>query len=232
MNNSISYAISTCNEHEELNSLLQLIKSTFTNDDEIVIITDINSTQEVYNVVNKFVNNQNIIHFEHALNKDFANHKNFINSKCSKQYIFNIDADEYPGEALRGVNLKELLLQNPQIEMYAIPRINIVKNITFDYINLNSWKTKNPHDIHSIHDDIDDIKLYNSNNVVEPIINYPDYQARLYKNAENIKWKGKVHEQLIGYKTSSILPPYKEYSLYHIKSFDKQIKQNNFYSTI
>lgn len=231
MNNSISYAISVCNEHEELLNLLQIIKSTVTIDDEIVIVCDVNSTKEVYEVINNQLCS-NIFYYEHALNKNFAEHKNFINSKCTKQYIFNIDADEYPGEALKGVNLKELINQNPDVDVFAIPRINIVKNITFDYINLNSWKTCTPNDIHSLYGEYDDIIIRNDKNNIEQIINYPDYQKRLYKNDSNIKWVGKVHEQLTGYSRSSIFPPYKEYSLYHIKSFTKQIKQNNFYSTI
>ena len=63
-------------------------------------------------------------------------------------------------------------------------------------------------------------------------INYPDYQARVYKNAEHIKWIKPVHERIDGFKTFAHLPPHEELSFYHRKQIDKQEKQNKFYGEI
>jgi hypothetical protein len=56
---------------------------------------------------------------------------------------------------------------------------------------------------------------------------------RLFKLGKDIKWKNKVHEVLDGYKTISTLPyDTEDFSLYHIKSIEKQETQNNFYNTL
>lgn len=200
MNNiSISYAISACNEHAELLQLLTLLTLHLQSDDEIVIVTDTNATQEVNDIISSFEDFINIIHYTHALNKNFAEHKNFINSCCTKQYILNIDADELPSIGLLGANLKALISDNESIDIFNIPRINIVRGITNEYINQQHWNTCLPTDIQSIDNDYNDITFYN-NNEVEKIINFPDYQKRLYKNDSSIYWIGKVHETLTGLK--------------------------------
>ena len=65
-----------------------------------------------------------------------------------------------------------------------------------------------------------------------PIINSPDYQARVYKNIDTIHWTRRVHEYIVGTREYSHLPPYEELSLYHHKSIDKQEQQNRLYSDI
>jgi len=65
-----------------------------------------------------------------------------------------------------------------------------------------------------------------------PIINTPDYQSRIFRRDENIRWQRPVHEQIQGAKTYSHLPPMEELSLYHPKTIEKQEKQNQLYSEI
>lgn len=65
-----------------------------------------------------------------------------------------------------------------------------------------------------------------------PIINHPDLQSRVYKNSENIFWKNRVHEQITGYKIYSSLPINSDWDLLHIKSLERQEKQNNYYNTL
>jgi hypothetical protein len=62
-----------------------------------------------------------------------------------------------------------------------------------------------------------------------PIINSPDYQARVFRNREDIRWTRPLHEHITGCKTFAHLPPHEELSLYHHKTIDKQIKQNELY---
>lgn len=63
-----------------------------------------------------------------------------------------------------------------------------------------------------------------------PIINIPDYQGRLYKS--NLMWDGKVHERIIGAKNYSLMPTEDEFCIQHEKTLERQIKQNNLYSSI
>jgi len=63
-----------------------------------------------------------------------------------------------------------------------------------------------------------------------PIINYPDHQGRLWKNKNDIQWRGKVHERLIGYSTVTNLP--EEVAIVHRKEIATQEFQNEFYETI
>jgi hypothetical protein len=95
------------------------------------------------------------------------------------------------------------------IDLFLIPRVNVVNGLTDDDINKWGWQV-------------------NDNGWVM----YPDYQTRLYRNHVDIKWEGKVHERIVGYKTMAPLPPEEEWSLYHIKDIDRQRKQNELYQTI
>jgi hypothetical protein len=61
---------------------------------------------------------------------------------------------------------------------------------------------------------------------------FPDYQTRLFRNTPNIRWQNKVHERIVGFKTSAPFPAEEEWSLYHIKDIERQRAQNNFYTTL
>lgn len=65
-----------------------------------------------------------------------------------------------------------------------------------------------------------------------PIINWSDYQTRIYRNSPNIRWKNVVHEVIEGYKQYTFLPAVDELSLIHHKTIEKQRKQNSFYDTL
>ena len=64
------------------------------------------------------------------------------------------------------------------------------------------------------------------------LVNYPDYQARVFRNDEKIRWIRPVHEYISGCKTYAHLPPQEELSLYHPKTINKQEQQNRLYSDI
>jgi hypothetical protein len=51
---SISYAITACNEHVELERLLSQLTEHIRPEDEIVVQMDITATDEVKDVVNKY----------------------------------------------------------------------------------------------------------------------------------------------------------------------------------
>jgi len=208
---TISYAITACNEHVELEKLLDQINSIITLEDEIVLQLDTTATNEVKKVAEKYnVGTPYEYHrIQHSLNNDFAAFKNNLKDHCTRDYIFFIDADELMGQGLIS-DLKVILEDNPDIECYSVPRINRVEGLTDEHIQKWRWQVSEA-----------------------GWVNYPDYQTRICKNAVHIGWTGKVHERLVGWKTGTQLPAeYPDYSLIHDKTIERQEKQNSFYETI
>tara|TARA_Y100001963_G_scaffold159746_1_gene264969 strand:+ start:1910 stop:2548 length:639 start_codon:yes stop_codon:yes gene_type:complete len=206
----ISYAITTHNEYEEINELLGLLIHHIGKEDEICILDDFSDerTQEVFTSwTAQYGDLVNIKIEQRALNGDFAAQKNYLNSMCSGDYIFNIDADEKPHDAL--INQIKPILEMNDVDLVWLPRVNTVDGITEEHIKKWGWRVTE-----------------------KGWINYPDYQARVYRNAEHIKWIKPVHEVITGTKTHSHLPPYEELSLYHHKKIEKQEQQNKFYEEI
>lgn len=206
---SISYAITACNEHEELKRLIDQILIHKRKEDEVIVQVDNdNVTPEVLSVLNVYsADIANIIKF--SLNKDFASFKNNIKAYCKKDYIFFIDADEYLSENLID-SLPEVLDENPEVELFSIPRSNTVSGITQNHVKQWRWQLDS-----------------------KGRVNWPDYQNRIIKNAPNIHWINRVHEKIDGYKTMCLFPNNDEdWCLYHPKTITKQEKQNKFYESI
>ena len=204
----ISYAITVCNEIEELTKLLNFLQNTIREEDEIVIQYDEQSvTQDVleYFDIMKKMHGYTIVGF--PLNKDFATFKNNLKSHCTKDYIFQIDADEIPNETLVRW-LSDVLDDNP-VDVVFVPRVNTVEGLTQQHIDKWRWRV--------------DEKGW---------VNFPDYQLRIYKKTDEITWMNKVHETLTGYTTFSNFPSEEEWALYHPKEIQRQEKQNKFYETI
>jgi glycosyltransferase involved in cell wall biosynthesis len=199
---SISYAITACNEHVELDRLLSQLTEHIRSEDEIIVQMDITATDEVKDVVNKY----KLMNYFHPLNKDFATFKNNLKGICTKDYIFQIDADEYLSEELLAY-LPSILEDNNSVEMFSVPRINTVEGLTEQHIQQWGWR-------------VDE----------RGWVNYPDYQNRILKNKSEIHWVNKVHEKIIGAMTITSLPP--GFDLIHPKTIEKQEKQNNYYNTI
>ena len=202
----ISYAIPVCNEYKEIEYLLEYLTKHKREQDEIVVQCDQgNTTQEVYDVLKRYPNVKVI---EFPLNKDFASFKNNLKDNCSGDYIFQIDADEYPEEYLMNT-MKWVIDNNPKTDIFWVPRINIVEGLTQEHIDKWGWVVDN-----------------------DKRVNFPDYQCRILKNVKRIKWKNKVHEVLTGHKTESRLPANDEFCIHHPKTIERQEKQNTLYETL
>jgi glycosyltransferase involved in cell wall biosynthesis len=201
----ISLAITVCNEHKELETLLDYLQERALSPEyEVTIqIDQDNHTEKVLSVVL----DRGIKHWFFPLNKDFASYKNELSKHCSGEYIFQIDADELPSIELLSM-LPSILESNPEVDVYLVPRINTVSGITEEHILRWNWRYENER------------------------VNFPDYQWRIYRNDKSIRWKNKVHEVLDGYKQFAPLPAQDEFCLLHPKTIEKQEKQNNFYNTI
>jgi len=64
------------------------------------------------------------------LNNDYGTFKNEFIKHASGDWIFALDGDEIPPSALLGENLHALLENNPTIEAYAVPRLNVFNGVT------------------------------------------------------------------------------------------------------
>ena len=208
----ISFAITAYNEHEELKRLLEQLIQVVKPSDEIVIQLDTKSTQEVLELTDNFFSkNSDKITIKKTffnLNKDFASFKNNLKKHCTKDWVFQIDADETLSETFSRV-IHEVLNVNEEIDLIAIPRVNIVNGLTQNDVIQWHWKLNE-----------------------QGWVNWPDAQHRIFRNKPEIKWVNKVHEVLEGYETWSNLHEDERFSLYHPKDIEKQIKQNNYYNTL
>jgi glycosyltransferase involved in cell wall biosynthesis len=205
----ISFAITTHNEGEYIQKLLdQLVPFCEKNGDEIVVLDDNSTDVFTQNVLYGYAEKEYIKLHTREFTGDFSEHKNYLNSLCSGEYIFQVDADEYFNETLLNY-LHDLTGHNPEIDLFWIPRVNIVNGLTQDDIRNWGWQV-------------------NEKNWVM----FPDYQGRLYKNNENIKWSRRVHERITGHKFEAPLPAEEEWSLIHIKDINRQREQNKLYDTL
>ncbi len=200
---TVSFAITACNEHQELDRLLKQLDTILRTDDEVIIQLDTNATDKVKSVVDKY----DFQSISFGLNNDFASFKNNLKNHCSKDWIFFIDADEYLSNGLKDSIYEILNINKGLVDVISVPRINTVDGLTRDHIDKWRWF-------------VDD----------NGWVNYPDYQTRICANKSEINWVNKVHERLSGWKTIANLPS--GYDLVHPKTIERQEKQNKFYGQI
>lgn len=213
----ISYAITVCNEFIEIQRLLTFLLEHKRIQDEIVIqmdlsMDDLNSQPEDKNQVFAYImKHQEQGHCRvifYQLNGDFAQFKNHLTKQCIGDYIFQIDADELPNDSLIE-HLPTILTANNGVDMIWVPRVNTVTDLTVEHVKKWGWQV-NTHGW----------------------VNWPDWQGRIYKNQPAIQWENKVHERLVGIKTYAQLPESETFALAHLKTIEKQVKQNNYYDTL
>lgn len=205
----ISYAITIHNEIEEIKRLLPLLLENIREEDEIVIQQDNTNLDEVvYTYLKPQIEGENIKYIQHSLNGDFSQFKNNLTDNCTGDYIFQIDADEYPNGYLLAT-LPQILEFNPSNEVYFVPRVNTVEGLTQAHIQKWGWRVNE-----------------------KGWVNFPDHQMRIWKNKPEIRWVNKVHEVLKGYKSYAALPSDEEMSLYHPKEIERQERQNDFYEKL
>lgn len=208
-----SFAIPVCNELNELRTLITNILSHKQKQDEIIILFDQdNGTKQVEDYLKELTTNSegNISWHSAPLNNDFATFKNNFLKYCSGDYIVQIDADELPSDEFWAY-LPALFESNRGLaESFYISRRNTVDGLTDEHIQKWGWRVQ---------------KIDNKD-----LINFPDWQHRIFKNTGEIKWKNKVHEVLEGYGTLSYIPA--ELFLWHHKDIKRQEKQNAYYESL
>ena len=218
----ISYGITVYNEHKELDNLLFHLSKHIREEDEIVVTQDTSKVGDKSIMQDEFYALEKVLEkYEYGtyfqprqlkvntfeFRKDFSKLKNHTKEQCSGDFIFHIDADEIPNETL----IKQLpqILEINDTDLVWVPRINIVNGITDWHLHHWHWRQTE-----------------------QGWINFPDYQARIFRNTDDIKWVKPVHEIIDGAKTYSHLPPHEELTLKHEKDIKRQEMQNKLYDDI
>jgi glycosyltransferase involved in cell wall biosynthesis len=220
----ISYLVTCSTETDTLKNLLECLTSKLDKSkSEIVIVQDdtnpISTSSRTWLILNPYLKTQThnpieeygefVKYWTHPLNNDYGSHKNFGNSKCSGDWIFQMDGDELPPDYLLGDNLESIIESNPEMELIFVPRQNDFKGVTDNHAKQWNWKLS---------------KLTSDGPI---LVNWPDYQGRIYKNvSDRIRWDRKLHERIEGHKKYSFLPAESDYALYHDKTIEKQIETN------
>lgn len=209
---SITYAITACDEILELDRLLTILQANINAEDQIYVQCD----------TNKFSTNMNNILVKHDVvyscknfNGNFSEYKNQIYQHCNGEWIFFIDADEYPSIVLLE-SIHSILDAAVDVDVIAIPRINTVEGIDNEHMSKWGWK---------------ETQLIIGGIEVD-VINFPDYQWRIQRNKDSIRWINKIHEVLNGFSSFARLPMDPDYCLFHPKDIEKQERQNQLYSNL
>lgn len=202
---TISYAILTHNEGEYIETLLSFLTTNKRSEDEIVIVDDFSDDELTKSILAKY---KDQITLQYRIFDGDATQKNYLNSLCTKDYILQLDADELV--SLEFLNtLPHLLELNNTVDLFIMPRINTVEGLTQEYINKWGWRVNE-----------------------KGWVNFPDWQMRLYRNCDWVKWEGLLHSKIEGYKTFINLPQSELFCILHPKQLDRQIAQNTLYDKI
>lgn len=191
----LTYTIQVCNESRELYSLLNFLSKTIDDEDEVNVVVDSNRvTERVESVLEHF--KEHISVFKRPFD-NFCMNSNFHIEKATGEYIFGLDADEMPQELLIK-NLKNIIKESGA-EIIAVPRINIDPGYTEAFLNRCNYK-------------INDVGW----------INWPDFQTRIFKKCDHIKWTDEMHTKLSGTNKAVALKPEPKLAMWHIKSIEKE----------
>jgi hypothetical protein len=201
----ITYAITVADEEFEFKRLINSIQPYLLDNEEVVILADKNKiTKEIHHHCKVWGLNINYFDFKN----NFSDFKNKIFDISSKEYIFQIDADEQIPISL--IYILRQIAEQKEIDLLWIPRIN--KTYGIDKKEEEEDRKKNKMGWKG----------------------FPDMQARFVKNVKYIKWVGKVHETLSGAinQRSINASPIELYSILHVKDKQKVDKQLKLYSSI
>lgn len=191
----LTYTIQVCNESRELYSLLNFLGKTIDEEDEINVVADSNNvTEKVERVLEHFKDRINT--FRRPFDTFHVNAQ-FHTEKATGEYIFGIDADEMPKELL--IKNVKRIIKDSGAEIIAVPRINIHPGATEEFINKSNFT-------------VNDMGF----------INWPDFQMRIFKRCDHIKWTEEVHTKLTGTDKVVGIQADPKLALWHIKSIEKQ----------
>jgi glycosyltransferase involved in cell wall biosynthesis len=212
----LSFLVTVHNEVSELRRLLMQLTQNleFDGEDEIVILDDFSDNEDTKAILQGVSTHPKIKIVQHHLNGDFGAHKTYGSEQCNGKYIFQLDADEYPADALLD-NIHALRESNTGVELYRVPRVNIVRGATAEDAKQWGWHMSTLPEFGDF-----------------PIINWNsgDRQSRIYLNDRRLRWAKKLHEVIIGAGTVAELPLDIHCSIIHDKTIERQRSQNENYN--
>jgi len=208
----ISYLVTCKNEGHQLQSLFDRLYENKENN-ECIILDDYSDDIDTKSILDKVNKHESGFYkvYQHKLENSYSEHKNYGKSLCKGEYIFQIDADELPSKTLLET-LKDIIELNKDVDLFWIPRINDFKGVNQQNSAQWGWRLTPFED--------------------RLIVNWPDPQARLFKNVSYMEWKRRLHEKIEGSKTHVHLPYDYEYALHHNKTIEKQIQTNIRYNKL
>jgi hypothetical protein len=248
----ISYLITTHNEDDTLQELLDvLIPHAQQCNDNIVIVDDysnnLKTNRILENLRNTYQPGNNLSIDQIKLELDYGKHKNTGIELCSEDtsFIMQIDGDEIPNENIIGENLHNIIESNSSIECFVVPRKNDFVGVCDENAQQWGWRlTPSSMIVHEREvgkntDEYIFLKKYNyiikeNNNLIKykaPLVNWPDPQYRIYKkDYPRMRYLRKLHEKIEGYTTFALFPMEEEYALCHKKTISQQISTNLAYN--
>ena len=201
----ISYAILTHNEGEYIGKLLNFLVNNKRTEDEIIIVDDHSDDSLTKKYLEDYKHHIKL--YYRTFDGDHTQ-KNYLNSLCTGDYILQLDADELVSKEFINM-LPDLLEGNSEVDLFVMPRINTVEGLTQEWITKWKWNVND-----------------------KGWVNFPDWQMRLYRNCDWVKWNGLLHSKIEGFKTYVTLPSDELFCILHPKQLDRQIAQNDLYDKI
>lgn len=211
-----SFCFLTHNEGRQyISNLVNPILENMFDDEEIIIVDDFSTEETTIKYLEELKENKNIKIFQHSLNKDFAQQKNFLISKCKNEYVFLMDADEYlTNEHINRIRF--FIHKNPNVDLFLLHRTNLLTGVNEsnqDVVNL--------------------FKNYGIKKINETTVQVvPNcFQRRIWKNNIGIHYENKVHEEPRGQKSELRIPEFIA-TIIHEKTCERQKTQADFYKEI
>jgi hypothetical protein len=200
---SIGYMILCKNEDSSLELLLKQITKLKAPQDKVYVVRDKNGNNNKTKYILESYKDE-IIAFEKPVDKAIHDQKNWLAKQSDTDYLFYLDADELLDE--RFYTIVHQLIEGNDVDVFFLPRTNIVIGITEEYRASRGWK-------------LDE----------KGRINWPDVQDRLFRNKRGIHFNPIPHGRLIGQDTYTMLPEEELYAIYHEKSIEKQKSDNEWH---
>ena len=201
----LSYLVTCHNETDSLEKLLSKLIEYKKDNHEIVLLDDYSDNPKTLEIIQTFKDKINFQ--QHKLDKNYGNHKKYGIDLCKGEWIFQLDADEVPTDGLLE-NINLIIESNSKNEVLWLPRLNYFIGVTDLDVTTWGWK------------------LYDG------MINFPDYQSRLYQNLPHIRYERRLHEKVEGFKSYVFIPPQKDYAIIHEKTIEKQRETNVNYNKL
>jgi glycosyltransferase involved in cell wall biosynthesis len=201
----ISYALLTHNEGQYVETLLSFLTNNKRLIDEIVVVDDYSTDELTKSILDKY---KDQINLQYRTFDGDHTQKNYLNSLCTGDYILQLDADELIKPEFIEM-LPQILENNDKTDLFIMPRINTVEGLTQEYIAKWGWNVNE-----------------------KGWVNFPDWQMRLYRNCDWVKWDGLLHSKIEGHKTYVFLPPEELFCILHPKQLERQVIQNDLYDKI